>query len=158
MFTGVSLLLFTLETFLPQPVPGGRIGLSQLITLLVLYWYGWREAGAVLLARVLLASLFAGGILGPVFILSLGGGITALAAMAVFRARLASLSPLGVSVIGATAHNLTQLGIARLLFIRQANVWALLPYFAWTALASGLGIGLLAYLLGYRIERAVLAE
>jgi len=155
MFTGISLLLFTLEAFLPQLIPGGRLGLSQLVTLLVLYWFGWQEAAVVLIARVFLAALFSGGILNPVFVLSLGGGLAALMTMSLALSLLKSLSPLGVSVIGAFFHNLVQLWLAQQFFVRQASLWFLLPYFIWASLVAGLVIGGLAYFLGSRVERAI---
>ena len=152
LLTGIALILFVLESFLPQLIPGGRIGLSQLVTLLVLFWFGWREAATVLIARVLLGSLFAGGLMNPVFVLSLGGGIAALLVMALSLEYLPMASPLGISVLGAAAHNLAQLALASLFLVGQASVWNLLPYFLWASLVSGTAIGLIAYWIGMRVE------
>jgi|Deesub1362B_J571_1020462.scaffolds.fasta_scaffold03284_2 heptaprenyl diphosphate synthase len=157
LFTGVSLILYTLETFLPAPVPGGKVGLSQFVTLLLLFWFGWKEALGVLLSRLVLAGLLTGGLFGPSFVLGLGGGVAGLAAMEAARRSFLKLSLVGVSVMGAAAHNLAQLVLAYLLFVRHSGVFYLLPYFFWVSAAAGTIIGLAAHLLGGRLERAVLS-
>ena len=56
---------------LPIPVPGAKIGLANIITLLTLLLYGLRSGLVIAAGRSLLGSLLAGGFMGFGFWLSL---------------------------------------------------------------------------------------
>jgi len=58
-----------------------------------------------------------------------------------------SLSIAGVSMIGALTHNLTQLALVRLFYVRSSEIWTLLPLVWLPALFTGLAVGLAARLL-----------
>ena len=75
LLTAVALMLFTVEAQLPPPlpIPGVKLGLANIVTVYVLFRFGARDALAVLLARVLLGSIFAGAAITLLF--SLGGGL-----------------------------------------------------------------------------------
>ena len=77
----IGLILFTLEILLPQPIPGGKIGFSQLVTLLVLIWFGWLEALVVVLVRVIIGNLILGTLFNPIFVLGFSGAMVSLLAM-----------------------------------------------------------------------------
>ncbi len=112
--------LHGLERMIPAPLPWLRFGLANIITLTALMLYGLRVALTITLIRVLLVSLLTGSFLGPGFVLSLGGGVASTLLMGLASALLSSLfSPVGISLIGSMAHNLTQLTLAYLLFIRR---------------------------------------
>ena len=94
--TALSLILFVLEGFLPLPlpVPGAKLGLAAIITLLALYTLPMRDAALMLLLRILLASAFGGGFAPMLY--SLAGGVASFAAMALLKART-HLSIVGIS-------------------------------------------------------------
>jgi heptaprenyl diphosphate synthase len=74
----------------------------------------------VTLIRVFIGSLFAGTFLGPAFALSLGGGVSSTLVM--WAAKVLSgrfVGPIGLSVLGALTHNIIQLFLAYLFFVRQ---------------------------------------
>ena len=56
----LAMLLSFIESQIPPllAVPGIKIGLSNIVTVFLLYTYGWREAGCVSLVRVCLSSFF----------------------------------------------------------------------------------------------------
>lgn len=57
---------------------------------------------------------------GPAFILSFAGGLASVASMGLFvRLFPGAFSPLGISILGAFFHNLSQLITAWLLFIHR---------------------------------------
>ena len=59
----LALILSYVESLLPplMAVPGVKVGLPNIVILFLLYRYGWKEAGAVSLIRLLLsAALFTG--------------------------------------------------------------------------------------------------
>ena len=76
--TALALGIWFLEAQLPPlvPVPGIKLGLSNIVTLFALFRLGPADAAAVLLTRVLLASLFGGQAVSLLF--SLCGGLLAL--------------------------------------------------------------------------------
>jgi heptaprenyl diphosphate synthase len=120
LLSAYALALHGFESLLPTPVPWLRLGLANIITLTALFLYGIRAAIMVTLIRVILSSLFTGTFLGPAFILSLGGGITSTLAMgSVLSIAPRLFSAIGLSLIGALFHNVTQLFLAYFLFIQR---------------------------------------
>lgn len=147
----LGLLLSALETLL---VPRGfpfRLGLANLIAVLLLSTEGLRPALLYTLYRVLLAAFVFGHFLvPPTFYLALGGGLAATLAMGLARGLLGPwISVLGLSVVGGVVHLLAQVEILAL-FLGQ-GVLALLPaLWVWGALA-GLLVGALALLFEARL-------
>lgn len=62
MFTVIALTIFAVENMIPVPVPipGIKLGLANIVTLIVLRNYRATDAFAVLFARILLSALFSG--------------------------------------------------------------------------------------------------
>lgn len=120
LLSAYALALHGFESLLPTPIPWLRFGLANIITLTALFLYGLRAAIMVTLIRVILSSIFTGTFLGPAFILSLGGGIASTLAMGfVLSMSPRLLSAIGLSLIGALFHNVTQLILAYFLFIQR---------------------------------------
>ena len=76
MLTAVSMIIFLVEAQipLPVPVPGVKLGVANVITLFALWTLGAREAGAILLIRVVLGNIVAGSFSAMLFSLA-GGGL-----------------------------------------------------------------------------------
>lgn len=120
LLSAYALALHGFEILIPTPIPWLRLGLANIITLVALLLYGFRTAMMVTLIRVILASIFTGTFLGPAFILSLGGGVSSVAAMGLIHLVSKNLfGPIGLSLIGALFHNIAQLTLAYLLFIQR---------------------------------------
>jgi heptaprenyl diphosphate synthase len=148
LLVSAGLILYLFEVHIPQPLPWVRIGLANLVTLLALVLWGFWEALAVLLLRVLLGSVFAGTLLSPVFPFTLAGGLAGVLAMGLaWRFLRPPLSVVGVSILGALAHNVTQLVLAYWLYIRREEVFYLLPPILLGTLLTGCLIGLIVALL-----------
>ena len=62
LLTAVALIIFIIEAQIPPltAIPGVKMGLANIITLVTLYRFGRRDALMVLLVRVFLGSVFAG--------------------------------------------------------------------------------------------------
>ena len=133
LLTAVGLLLSWLESWLVPAIaiPGVKPGLANLATVLTLFWFGWRDALAVSLARVLLAGLLFGSLSSLLYALS--GALLALAGMALAR-RSDRLGPVGVSALGGVLHNAAQLSLAAIV----AKTPGLLGYFPILFLAGTL--------------------
>ena len=110
LLTALGLLAAWLEATLLPPlgVPGIKLGLANLFTVLALYMYGFGAAMMVTFARVALAALLFGSLL-----YAFAGALLAVPCMALLR-RCGGFSCVGASVAGGAAHNLGQLAAAAL--------------------------------------------
>ncbi len=126
LLSAYALCLYGLETLIPSPIPWLRLGLANIITLITISLYGFRAAMMVTLIRIFVGSIFRGTFLGPAFILSLGGGVFSTIVMGITWRFLGCFGPVGISLIGSYAHNLAQLFLAYILFIRRIEAVALI--------------------------------
>ena len=148
MLTAIALIIFVVEAQLPPlaPVPGIKMGLANIVTLVTLVWYGRREAFLVLVLRIVMGSIFAGQIMSLLY--SLAGGIMCFAVMSL------AIRPLKnrlwiVSVLGAIAHNVGQIIVAVLV----TSTWQIvmyLPILIFSAVLTGTFTGLVA---GFIVKR-----
>ncbi|MFQ5488479.1 MAG: Gx transporter family protein, partial [Gammaproteobacteria bacterium] len=76
--TALAIAIHIAESVLPSPLPGVKPGLANVVTLTVLFLYGWSAAVWVSLLRVLVGSLLIGTFLTPTFALSLSGALASL--------------------------------------------------------------------------------
>lgn len=146
LLTAVALVLSLVERMFPLsavvPVPGIKLGLANVATLFALVRLGRRDAFAILLVRVVLASVFMGSVTS--FLFALFGGLLALLAMSLllpWRDRWVSL--IGISVAGAAAHNIGQIGAA-ILVLRSVYAAAYLPLLLLSALVMGVTTGIVS--------------
>ena len=70
-YAAAAIALTVAEAALPSPLPGIKPGLANIIVLVVLARYGWRDAAWVSLLRVVAGSLVIGQFLAPGFFLAL---------------------------------------------------------------------------------------
>lgn len=146
--------MYSLESLLPRPLPWLRLGLSNALVLAVLLSYGVRLGLSVSIIRTLLGSLILGSFLSPGFAISMSASVTSCIAMGVARAAGRKvLGTVSISIIGALAHNLAQLVVAYLLFIRRTEVFLLIPVFLLLSAGTGLVTGLIAHLIHERMTR-----
>ena len=151
LLTASGLIIFVFETYLPRPFPWAKPGLANIVSLLTLYWFGWREAILVLSLRVGLGALIVGTLFNPVFLLSLGGGLTAILAMILaFQWIRFKFSLVGISVLGAFFHVLAQLVLAALFVVRQTGIFYLMPIMLIGGVFTGIIVGLIAQWIVHR--------
>ena len=142
--TALAIGLHILEAVFPSPLPGVKPGIANIVTLFVLYEYGFITAAWVSLLRVFASSLLLGHFLSPTFVLSLSGALLSLAALYVAQYLPQKyFSPISLSIIAAFAHIAGQLIMVRLWLIPQTGVAYLIPVFALAALGFGLINGLI---------------
>jgi heptaprenyl diphosphate synthase len=139
----LAIALHMVEAVIPSPLPGVKPGIANIVTLYVLYQYGFATAAWVSILRVFASSLLLGQFLSPTFVLSLSGALLSLAALW-FAIRLPKkwFGPISLSILAAFAHIAGQLIIVRLWLIPHAGVSYLIPIFAVAALVFGLINGL----------------
>lgn len=149
LLSAYALALHGFESLIPMPIPWLKAGLANIITITTFILFGFRAAMMVTLIRVTIASLFSGSFLGPGFILGMGGGISSIIGMgSVFYVMPGLFGPVGLSLIGALFHNISQLFIAYILFIQKIEpVLLITPILILIGTITGSVNGLVADLL-----------
>ena len=152
MLVAGAAALHALEGLIPNPFmvslgPGAKLGLANVVTVAVVMRYGLRDAMVVAVLRALLGSLMGGAFLTLGFFLSLSGAVVSAAGMGLaFLALGKGLSAVGLSLLGALLHNLTQLTVASLL-ARHFGLFVHLPYLMLMAIPTGYFVGVTGALL-----------
>jgi len=151
--TAVAIAIHVVESSIPSIIPGIKPGLSNVITLICLFTFGFKTAAQVNLLRVFISSLLIGSFLSPTFILSLTGAICSLIMMA-FLWTLFNLSnsnfqngfvgPIGVAVATSLSHMLGQFYVAWFLYIPHPQLFKMLPIFITISVILGVVSGLLS--------------
>ncbi len=144
LFTALALILSLVESTLPPlaPIPGIKLGLANIITLIVLLNYTARDAFLVLLVRVILSSLFTGQ--AVYFLYSLSGALLCYIAMWLVNKLLQKHFVFLTSMIGSLFHNTGQVLMA-ILLTKTLGVVAYLPILLVSGILTGLFTGLCAY-------------
>jgi len=141
----VAIGLTLAEAAIPLPIPGIKPGLANIVTLVVLYRYGWRTAAWVAGLRIVAGALALGQFLTPAFVMSLSGGVASLLLLALaVRLPARWFGPIGLSVLAAFAHIGAQLLVVDAWLLPGASILGLMPLFLTAAWVTGLVNGLAA--------------
>lgn len=144
LLVAAALMIYAIESMLPTlvPIPGIKLGLANVVTLITLKRYGARDAFLVLLARILLSSFFFGQLLSLLY--SFCGGLLCMLVTWLVNSILHGHFLYLTSIFGALSHNAAQLLVA--FFITQvAGVFGYLPFLLISAILTGLFTGLCAH-------------
>ena len=152
LFTTLALAIYSVEAALPTlvPLPGIKLGLANIITLIVLRYLSAKDALFVLMARILIATFLFGQAMSLLY--SLVGGIVCLLVMMLINKLLQGHFLFLTSVFGALGHNVGQLLVAILLTASPATL-SYLPFFVVAACITGLFTGLCAWFTGKHLGR-----
>ncbi len=156
LMVSASLMLHFMESMFPLLyfiVPGLKLGLANIIILILVYSAPIYYAFVVFFIRIMLSSFFGGGI--SVFLFSLVGGLLSFLVMKLFKEQnLMEMSIPFVSVLGAISFNFGQLLVAS---IMVDNFFVLTYIFIMgiASLATGLFIGFSAK---FVIERKLIEK
>ena len=150
---GISLamILSFVESQIPPlaAVPGVKIGLSNIVTVVLIYTYGWRDAGIVSISRIFLSALLFGNAVALIY--SLSGGALSFAAMLLAK-RFLPFGTVGVSVLGGVMHNVGQV-IAAMVVMESAGVAVYLVPLLVSGTVAGVAVGIAAGIIAKRTER-----
>ncbi len=157
IMTAVSLIMFLLEALIPLPVPlpGVKLGLSNIISVCILFLHGRRAAFAVLLLRISLGALITGQLGGLVY--SLCGGLLSLSVLCLLRPVLSNSQLWIAGVLGGALHNIGQIGAAMVITQTPAII-VYLPILLLCGMTAGLFTGLCAQFLYHRLHKIKLLE
>jgi len=152
LLTAAALIIFIVEAQLPPllPVPGIKLGLSNIVTLFALFTVGPTMAFLVLLTRIVLGGLLTGQVVSILY--SMSGGLLAFAVSACIYRRFPLNQVFVISVISAVLHNIGQIMVAAL--TTSAAIFAYLPLLIASGVITGFFTGLCAQFVLLRRERA----
>lgn len=145
VLTALAVALHTLELLIPYPfpIPGIKLGLANIVTLVTLAGFGFREGMAVALLRVIIGSFLGGAFLGLAFLLGLSGAVFSTLIMYALMRYSKTLSIIGISVAGSAAHNLAQVTAAAIL-THTPFLFYYLPILILAAIPAGYFTGVAA--------------
>lgn len=144
LYTTLSLAIYALESAIPPlvPIPGIKLGLANIVTLLLLKNYSPGETFLVLIMRIVLSVFFAGQAMSLLY--SLAGGLFCFVAMYAVHRFLSGKFLFVTSIIGALFHNAGQLLVASLITSTTA-IFLYAPYLILSGTITGLFTGLCAH-------------
>ena len=147
ILTAAAIVIAILESFIPSlGIPGVKLGLANIVILIILYELGIVEAVIVNVLRVIVVGLVRGTFLSMGFLMSLTGCALSLGIMIVFYVLIKKFSIIGVSVIGSLFHVTGQILIA-MIFLGTAYIVLYLPIIAISAIITGVFVGIVAQLI-----------
>lgn len=151
VMSAAAVILSYIEMLLPpiySAVPGIKVGLPNIVIVILLYKYGVGTAAAVSLIRLTIMSL----LFNPsTFIYSLAGAVLSIAVMALLK-KTDKFSTVGVSVAGGVMHNLGQILVAMLL-LQTAEIGYYMFILAISGTLAGVFIGIAGAFLCDRLKK-----
>ncbi len=150
MFTALAMALQWAEMLIPAGgvVPGGKLGLANIVTIIVFKVYGFRYGAAVSVVRCCLGAVLFGGVMSLPY--SLGGAVASLCVMAAV-AFVPGVSNAGMAIAGAFAHNCAQVAVACLI-MQNTHIAAYIFPLGFVSVIAGAFTGICATLCINRIN------
>ena len=150
IFCAISLTLFVLESYIPIPIPfpGIKLGLANIVTLVLILKINFKSAAIVLFVRIFLGSIFASGLTG--FLYSFSGGLFALYSIFLITKITKGKYIWFLGIIGALFHNLGQILVAVLIY-RTKNIAYYFVILAFFAIVTGFVTGNVASIISKKL-------
>lgn len=142
VFTSLALILSYVELLIPINfgIPGMKLGLANLLVVILLYKGCPRDALLLSVIRILLSGLIFGNMFSIFY--SLGGGLLSFAVM-VFLKKTGQFTVAGISIGGGASHNVGQLLVA-MFVVQTYQVGYYLPVLLIAGVITGAVIGILS--------------
>ena len=142
MFIALALVMSYVESILPlhMGIPGAKIGLPNIVIVIVLYKAGEKSACIISMIRIILVGFLFGNLFGIVY--SIMGALFSLGIM-IFLKRNIGFSVYGVSMAGGVMHNLGQLVTAMIVMETKELVYYL-PVLTVVGTITGILIGIVS--------------
>lgn len=142
LLVSIGLALSLFESMMPLPfiAPGAKLGLSNMVILITLVVFGFKEALTVGILKSIIFTLATGSVTSLFY--SLSGSVLSCILMYIINHRFSNIfSLIGVSIFGAVAHNFGQVLVASLM-MNNIRIFSYLPILLLTSLFTGYFVGL----------------
>ena len=142
LMASLALIFSYVEAIIPYNpgIPGIKLGIANVVTVIALYKYGWKEAVSVSVIRIVIAGLLFNGAFGMLY--SLAGAAVSLAGMILLK-KTDLFSVTGVSMAAGVLHNLGQLLVAAAL-IEDLRIFFYFPVLMFSGIAAGILVGIVS--------------
>ena len=146
LLTAIALTIFMVEAQIPAlvPVPGVKLGLSNIVTVFAVFAMGPKEAASILFVRIFLGAVFAGNF--STIFYSAAGGTLAIGVTIVLRKLLTQKQLWVAGVMGAIAHSVGQMAMA-ITITQTVGLVSYLPVMILCSIVTGLFTGFCAQFL-----------
>lgn len=146
LLAAIALTIFMIEAQIPPvvPLPGVKLGLSNIVTVFTVFTLGAGEGAAVLACRIFLGAVFAGNFSSILY--SASGGLCAILVTIGLKKLLRSNQIWAAGCFGAIAHSIGQI-LAAAILMGTAGVLVYLPVLIVISVFTGLFTGLCAQFL-----------
>ncbi len=144
LYSALALIMFTIEAALPSilPIPGAKLGLANIITLIILTKYSAKDAFIVLIVRIIMSAIFTGQ--AVMLIYSICGGLLSLIIMAFSNKFLDKSYIFITSILGGIFHNIGQI-FAAYFILKMSGILVYIPYLVIIGAITGFFIGLVTH-------------
>ena len=141
VYVALAMIFSYIELQIPPlvAIPGIKLGLPNVVIIIAMYKFGWKEAILINILRVLLVSVLFGTVLSLLY--SIAGAILSLFVMIILK-KSKIFSTVLVSVFGAISHNIGQITVA-IFVLETSELLYYLPVLLITGTISGLLLGLI---------------
>ena len=152
VLTAVALIIFVVELQIPNPfpIPGIKLGLSNIVTVYAVYHYRAHEVAAMVAVRLLLGAVFSGNFTALIY--SAAVAYLCLLGMLLLRRWIDEKHLWMASVFGAVLHNTGQMAAA-LLILQTPQIIAYYPFLLLSGCLAGAFTGLCAQVVTNRLSR-----
>lgn len=142
LFAALAILMAYVEMLIPVPVPipGVKLGLANVIIVIMMYFMDVKSAFFISLVRVILSGLLFAGFAGLLY--SLSGAMFSFLVMALLK-KTDKFSIVGVSIAGGVFHNVGQIVVAALA-VENVKMAYYLPFLLVSGVVTGMLIGIVA--------------
>lgn len=149
LLIALAMVLSWVEAQIPAffPVPGMKLGLTNLVVVTALYALGWADALTLNLVRIILTGITFGNLFAMLY--SLAGGLLSFLAMILLK-RSGRFGMVTISIAGGVFHNVGQILVA-MVVLESSYVFYYLPVLWLSGLGAGAVIGVLCALVLKRL-------
>ena len=142
LMASLALIFSYVEAIIPYNpgIPGIKLGIANVVTVIALYKYGWKEAASVSVIRIIVAGLLFNGVFGMLY--SLAGAVLSLIGMIGLK-KTGLFSVIGVSMAAGVLHNMGQLFVAAAL-IEDLRIFFYFPVLLFSGIAAGILVGIIS--------------
>lgn len=146
LLAALAIVLSYVEMLLPPiyaAIPGIKLGLANVVSVILLYTLSVKETALVTLVRVLTVALIFGNFMTLAY--SIAGAVLSITVMALLK-KTNLFSTVGVSIAGGVCHNLGQILIA-ILITSTAQIGYYMIFLCISGILSGALIGVVGALI-----------
>lgn len=150
VFIALALICSYIESLIPFyfGIPGVKLGLTNIVVVIMLYTVGEKEAFGISMLRIVLVGFLFGNMFSILY--SLAGGILSFFVMYVVK-KTNLLGVIPVSVCGGISHNIGQIIVAAIV-VENYNIFYYVPVLLIAGTITGFLMGIVAQEITIRLK------